>query len=229
MIEQVGFGLVAGCIVLAALLVARAKNAIHGVLPNYGVAIMLLTVIIRIVFWPLTHKSSQSMKRMAELQPLVKELQEKYKKDPQRMQAEMMRLYKEHKVNPVAGCLPMLIQIPIFFSLFMVLRSAIELRFAPFLWISDLSEPENLLVGLIGFPLNILPLLMAGTMYWQQKITPTAGDPQQAKMMRVMMTGMMLFFLYTYASGLALYWTTQNLLMIVQQYWMMRKKSPARA
>lgn len=204
-------------------------NAIHGVLPNYGVAIMLLTVIIRIVFWPLTHKSSQSMKRMAELQPLVKELQEKYKKDPQRMQAEMMRLYKEHKVNPVAGCLPMLIQIPIFFSLFMVLRSAIELRFAPFLWISDLSEPENLLVGLIGFPLNILPLLMAGTMYWQQKITPTAGDPQQAKMMRVMMTGMMLFFLYTYASGLALYWTTQNLLMIVQQYWMLRKKGPAKA
>ena len=204
-------------------------NAIHGVLPNYGVAIMLLTVIIRIVFWPLTHKSSQSMKRMAELQPLVKELQEKYKKDPQRMQAEMMRLYKEHKVNPVAGCLPMLIQIPIFFSLFMVLRSAIELRFAPFLWISDLSEPENLLVGLIGFPLNILPLLMAGTMYWQQKITPTAGDPQQAKMMRVMMTGMMLFFLYTYASGLALYWTTQNLLMIVQQYWMLRKKGPAKS
>ena len=204
-------------------------NAIHGVLPNYGVAIMLLTVVIRIVFWPLTHKSSQSMKRMAELQPLVKELQEKYKKDPQRMQAEMMRLYKEHKVNPVAGCLPMLIQIPIFFSLFMVLRSAIELRFAPFLWISDLSEPENLLVGLIGFPLNILPLLMAGTMYWQQKITPTAGDPQQAKMMRVMMTGMMLFFLYTYASGLALYWTTQNLLMIVQQYWMLRKKGPAPA
>jgi YidC/Oxa1 family membrane protein insertase len=87
-------------------------NAIHGVLPNYGVAIMLLTVVIRIVFWPLTHKSSQSMKRMAELQPLVKELQEKYKKDPQRMQQEMMRLYKEHKVNPVAGCLPMLIQIP---------------------------------------------------------------------------------------------------------------------
>ncbi len=204
-------------------------NAIHGVIPNYGLAIMLLTVVIRILFWPLTHKSSQSMKRMAELQPLVKEVQEKYKKDPPRMQQEMMRLYKEHKVNPVAGCLPMLIQIPVFFSLFMVLRSAIELRFAPFLWISDLSEPENLLVNVIGFPVNLLPLVMAGTMYWQQKITPTAGDPQQAKMMRVMMTGMMLFFLYTYASGLALYWTTQNILMIVQQYWMLRKKKAGEA
>lgn len=202
-------------------------NAIHSVIPSYGVAIMLLTLVIRFIFWPLTHKSSQSMKRMAEIQPLVKEIQEKYKKDPQRMQAEMMRIYKENKVNPVSGCLPMFIQIPIFFSLFMVLRSSIELRFAPFLWIRDLSEPENLLVNVIGFPINILPLLMAGTMYWQQKITPTAGDPQQAKMMRVMMTGMMLFFLYSYAAGLALYWTTQNLLMIGQQLWMQRKKATA--
>lgn len=205
----------------------RTLNAIHSVLPNYGVAIMLLTIIIRVVFWPITHKSSQSMKRMAELQPLVKEVQAKYQKDPQRMQAEMMKIYKEHKVNPVAGCLPMLIQIPFFFALFLVLRSAIELRFAPFLWISDLSEPENLFANVIGFPLNILPLLMAGTMYWQQKITPTAGDPQQAKMMRIMMTGMMLFFLYSYAAGLALYWTTQNLLMIGQQLWMQRKKKTA--
>jgi YidC/Oxa1 family membrane protein insertase len=191
---------------------------------NYGLAIILLTIIVRIVFWPITHKSTESMKRMAAVQPLVTELRTKYKDNPQKLQQEIMALYKEHKVNPLGGCLPMLIQIPIFIALFMVLRSAIELRFAPFLWIKDLSEPENLFAGVIGFPINLLPLLMAATMYIQQKITPTAGDPAQAKMMRIMMPGMMLFFLYNYASGLALYWTTQNVLMIIQQVMMQRKK-----
>ena len=207
-------------------LLLRVLNFIHHYLwpHNYGLAIILLTIIVRTVFWPITHKSTESMKRMAEVQPLVNQIREKYKDNPQRMQQEIMALYKERKINPIGGCLPMLIQIPIFIALFMVLRSAIELRFAQFLWIKDLSEPENLLVGTLGFPLNILPLLMAVTMFVQQKMTPTAGDPQQAKMMRIMMPAMMLFFLYKYASGLALYWTTQNLLMIFQQLVIQRAK-----
>ncbi len=196
---------------------------------NYGLAIILLTIIVRMVFWPITHKSTESMKRMAEVQPLVTEIRAKHKDNPQKMQQEIMALYKERKINPLGGCLPMLIQIPIFIALFMVLRSAIELRFASFLWIKDLSEPENLFAGALGFPLNILPILMALTMFFQQKLTPTAGDPAQAKMMRVMMPGMMLFFLYNYASGLALYWTTQNLLMIIQQLVMQYKKKRAAA
>jgi YidC/Oxa1 family membrane protein insertase len=209
-----------------ATLLLKTLNLIHEhVWPhNYGVAIMLLTIIIRIIFWPITHKSTESMKRMAEVQPLVTEIRAKYKDNPQKMQQEIMALYKAHKINPLGGCLPMLIQIPVFFALFVVLRSAIELRFASFLWIQDLSEPENLLAGVLPLPLNILPILMAATMYWQQKLMPTAGDPAQAKMMRILMPGMMLVFLYNFASGLALYWTTQNILMIVQQLLTLRKQ-----
>jgi YidC/Oxa1 family membrane protein insertase len=143
------------------------------------------------------------------------------------MQQETMKFYKENKVNPMGGCLPMLIQIPVFIALFVVLRSAIELRFSKFLWIRDLSEPENLFAGLIPVvgSLNILPLLMSATMVWQQKLTPSAGDPQQQKMMAIMMPIMMLFFFYTMPSGLVLYWTTSNLIMIIQM--MIKKQKPA--
>jgi YidC/Oxa1 family membrane protein insertase len=195
----------------------RVLNFLDRYLHNYGVAIMLLTLIIKILFWPITHKSTQSMKKMTALQPKVKELQAKHKENPQKMQQEMMALYRENKVNPLSGCLPLLIQIPVFIALFVVLRSAIELRFAPFLWIKDLSEPENLFANVLPFSLNVLPLLMAGTMFLQMKLTPATGDPAQQKIMMFMMPGMMLFFLYTYPAGLALYWTTQNLLMIIQQ------------
>lgn len=208
-------------------LLLRVLNFIHDHLPphNYGIAIILLTIIVRILFWPITHKSTESMKRMAAVAPLVNQIREKFKDNPQKQQQEIMALYKEHKVNPLGGCLPMLIQIPVFIALFVVLRSAIELRFADFLWIKDLSEPENLLPGLLpfGLSLNILPLLMSATMYLQMKLSPSAGDPAQQKIMAVMMPGMMLFFLYNFAAGLALYWTTQNVLMIVQQ--MMMKKN----
>ena len=146
---------------------------------NYGLAIILLTFLIRIVFWPVTHKSTESMKRMQEVQPLIAELKEKYKDNAQKMQQETMALYKQHKVNPLGGCLPMVIQIPVFIALFVVLRSAIELRFAPFLWVKDLSQPENILAGVLPMPLNILPLVMAGTMFLQQKLTPAGGDSQQ--------------------------------------------------
>ncbi len=194
-----------------------------GIFRNYGVAIILLTLVVRILFWPLTHKSTESMRRMQELQPEIKALQEKHKKDPQRLQQETMKLYRERKVNPMGGCLPMFVQIPVFIALFTVLRNAIELRYEGFLWIADLSSPENLLAGkvpLVG-SLNILPLVMSASMIWQQKMTSpsTAVTPeqqQQQKMMMVMMPVMMLFFFYSMPSGLVLYWTTSNLMMIGQ-------------
>ncbi|QHI68184.1 membrane protein insertase YidC [Tichowtungia aerotolerans] len=205
---------------------------------NYGIAILILTIIVRVLFWPLTHKSTESMKRMQEFQPKIKEIQAKYKDNPQRMQQETMAFYKEHKINPMGGCLPMLIQIPVFIALFRVLRSAIELRFSKFLWIKDLSEPENLFAGTFTVPLvgwdslNILPILMAATMMWQQKLTTgsaaaTPEQQQQQKMMAVMMPIMMLFFFYTMPSGLVLYWTTSQILMIAQL--IIRKKKEVRS
>ncbi|HMP89774.1 MAG TPA: membrane protein insertase YidC [Kiritimatiellia bacterium] len=224
-------------VVPTAKLLLRLLNLIHDhVWNNYGVAIILLTLIVRIVFWPITHKSTESMRRMAAVQPLMAEIREKFKDNPQKMQQAMMALYKEHKINPLGGCLPMLVQIPVFFALFVVLRIAIELRFAEFLWISDLSAPERIIefgftIPLLGWDaLNILPLLMTATMIIQQKLTPTAGDPAQQRIMMIMMPAMMLFFLYNFASGLALYWTTQNVLMIVQQLvYKQRKKREAAA
>ena len=211
-------------VVPTAKLLLRLLNFLHDhVYANYGVAIILLTIIVKIVFWPITHKGTESMRRMASVQPLMAEIREKYKDNPQKMQQAMMALYKEHKINPIGGCLPMLVQIPVFFALFVVLRTAIELRFASFLWISDLSAPERLIefgfaLPLLGWDaLNILPLLMTATMIIQMKVSPAAGDPQQQKIMMIMMPAMMLLFLYNFASGLALYWTTQNILMIIQQ------------
>lgn len=223
-------------VVPAAKLLLRLLNLIHDhVYANYGVAIILLTLIVKIVFWPVTHKGTESMRRMASVQPEMTQIREKYKDNPQKMQQAMMALYKEHKINPIGGCLPMLVQIPVFFALFVVLRIAIELRFADFLWIHDLSAPERIFefgfaIPLLGWDaLNILPLLMTVTMIIQQKMTPTAGDPQQQKIMMIMMPAMMLFFLYNFASGLALYWTTQNILMIVQQLIYKRRKKIAEA
>ena len=208
-----------------ALLWGLVHFAIFG---NYGIAILLLTIIVRVIFWPLTHKGTESMRRMQALQPQMKAIKEKYKDKPQRVQQETMALYKENKVNPMGGCLPMFIQVPVFIALFRVLRSAIELRFSKFLWIRDLSEPENLFAGLVPVvgSLNILPILMAVTMMWQQKLTPSGGgDAQQQKMMAVMMPVMMLFFFYSMPSGLVLYWTTSQVLMIVQM--LIKKKKEA--
>jgi YidC/Oxa1 family membrane protein insertase len=209
-------------------LLLKIMNGIYDYLwpHNYGVAIILLTLLVRLVFWPVTRKSTESMKRMQDIQPLVKAVQAKYKDNAQKQQREIMALYKEHKVNPFGGCLPMLIQIPVFIALYVVLRSAIELRFAQFLWIKDLSRPENLFAGLLpmGLSLNLLPIFMAATMAWQQRLTPSASaDPNQQKIMMVMPIVMLAMF-YNFASGLALYWTTQNVLMIVQQLMMQRKR-----
>jgi YidC/Oxa1 family membrane protein insertase len=202
-------------------------NILYWLIPNYGVAIILLTLIVRILFWPLTHKGTESMKRLQELQPQIKELQAKYKDKPQTLHAETMALYKTHKVNPLGGCLPMLVQIPVFFALFSILRSGVELRFAPFLWVQDLSTAENLLAGVLPIPLNLLPLLMTVTQIWQQKLTPAVGDPMQQKMMMWMMPIMMLMFLYTMPSGLVLYWTANQVMMIIQLMWQHRAKKTA--
>ncbi len=202
----------------------QVLNWLYSILHSYGIAIILLTIIVRIVFWPITRKSTESMKKMQAVQPLVNAARAKYKDNAQKQQQEIMAIYKENKVNPLGGCLPMLVQIPVFIALYVVLRSAIELRFAPFLWIRDLSLPENLLAGVLPIPLNILPIFMAATMAWQQKLTPSAGDAAQQKMM-MLMPVMMLFLFYNMASGLVLYWSTSQVLMIAQQLMMQRKKA----
>jgi YidC/Oxa1 family membrane protein insertase len=207
------FGRLSG---VAKLLLATL-NASYQVVPNYGVAILVLTVLIRILFWPLTHRSTESMKRMQALQPQVQEIQRRYKDQPQRAQKEILALYRAHKVNPLSGCLPILVQLPVLFALFVVLRSAIELRFAPFLWIRDLSEPENLLHGRLpfGLSLNPLPIVMTALQVWQSALTPSSGDPAQQKMFMIMPV-LFVFFFYNFPSGLVLYWTASQALMIVQ-------------
>lgn len=185
---------------------------------NYGWAIVAITVIIKLVFWPLTHASTKSMKRMAALAPELKKIQEKYKDDPQKLTQKQFELWREHKINPFGSCLPMLLQIPVFFGFFTMLRTAIELRGAEFLWVADLSQPDTVFVipG-INFPINPLPILMGVTMFWQARITPQSPtmDPVQQKMMQYMPL-LFLMFLYNYSAGLALYWTTNNLLTILQ-------------
>jgi YidC/Oxa1 family membrane protein insertase len=200
---------------------------LYALIPNYGVAIILLTVLVRLVFWPLTHKSTESMKKMQELAPLINELKERYKNDPKKMQQETMMLYRAHGVNPLSGCLPMLIQIPVFFALYVVLRSAVELRYAEFLWIRDLCEPEGLFAGSIPLlgSLNILPFLMTATMVWQQKLTPSTADDMQQKIMMGFSIAMMFMF-YNLPSALLLYWTVSQTLSIVQLY--MQQKAAAR-
>ncbi len=201
-------------------------NALYAVIPNYGVAIILLTLLLRLIFWPITHKSTESMRKMQEIQPLLTEIRERYKGKPQKIQEETMRIYREHKVNPMGGCLPMLIQIPVFIALFNVLRSAVELRYASFLWVRDLSEPENLFAGQLPFGsgLNVLPLIMTATSIWQSHLSPGGGDPAQQRMMTWMMPLMMLFIFYNMPSALVLYWTANQVIMIVQMLWQKRLK-----
>ena len=203
-------------------------NFFNGLIPNYGVAIILLTILVRLLFWPLTHKSTVGMRKMQELQPLMKEIQTKYKDNPQRMQQETWALYREKKVNPMSSCLPMLIQIPVFIALFNVLRSAVELRYAPFLWISDLSEPEALFASWFPFGgLNLLPILMAVSTGLQSAFTPSTGDKSQQKMMMVFMPLMMLVMFYSFPSALSLYWFLSNLFSIVQM-WLIRRQAAAK-
>lgn len=205
---------------------------IYGFVGNWGWAIIVMTIIIKLLFWPLTAKASESQKRMQKISAPMKEIQEKYKDNPQKMQMEVSKLFRENKVNPAAGCLPILIQMPIFLGLFLMLRAAAELRFAEFGWITDLSEPERLLnwgvnIPFIGEYFNILPILMGITMFVQMSLTPTptGGDEMQqmqAKMFKFL-PFIFLFMLYNFSSGLVLYWTVQNVLSILQTKLVNRK------
>lgn len=196
---------------------ASGLKGLHAVFPNYGVAIILLTFIVRMAVWPLTHKSSVSMRKMQALQPQMNAINEKHRDNPQRKQQAMMALFKENKVNPAAGCLPILVQIPVFIGLYGTMRTAIELRFAHFLWIDDLSLSEGLLRGSIPLlgELNVLPLLMGLSMFFQQKMTPSTMDEMQRKIMNVMPL-FLIFMCYKMPAGLLLYWTTSNVISIAQ-------------
>ncbi len=180
-------------------------------IPNYGLAIIFLSVGIKIIFWPLTHKSQKSMKEMQKIQPKLAELKEKYKDNKEELNRRTLEFYRSNKVNPLGGCLPILIQIPVFFALYRVLLNSIELRHAPFIsyWINDLSSKD---------PTLISPLLMGASMFIQQKMTPTVGDPTQAKIMLIMPV-MFTFMFLSFPSGLVIYWLVTNVLSIAQQYY----------
>lgn len=190
-------------------------NLFHGWFGNWGVAIICMTIVVRALIWPLHKKSYMAMKRMSLVQPEMVKLKEKYPDDPQKVNMEMMKLYQKYGINPASGCVPMLIQIPIFFAFYRVLQYSAELRGQPFcLWMTDLSLPDT--VGhLFGVPINILPLIMAVTMIIQMRMTPQAGERSQRIIMNLMPV-MFFLFCYNFASALALYWTTQNLISIGQ-------------
>ncbi len=203
----------------------------HGLTGNYGVDIIILSVLLKIIFWPLSRKSYKSMQEMQKIQPEMKMLQQKYKDDRQRLNQEMMALYKRRKVNPVGGCLPMLVQFPFLIALYKALPLSFNLRHAPFvLWLRDLSSADSFFIDVLPLPLlgntpvGPLPLLMGASMLLQQKMSPTMGDPRQAKMMMIMPI-MFIFIFLGFPSGLVLYWFVQNLLSIGEQYYTKRKGS----
>jgi len=196
-------------------LVLKLLGILSGI--GYGLAIILITVLIKTLFWPITHKSQVSMRKMSELQPIIKEIKAKYKDNPQMMQMKTMEAYKANKVNPLGGCLPMFIQIPVFFALYSTFRSAVELRHVSFLWCSDLAKPDT--IGTIfSLAINPLALIMVFSMLAQQMLTPTTGDPNQKKMM-MFMPLIMLIFMYNMPAALTLYWTVNQLISIIQQYY----------
>jgi YidC/Oxa1 family membrane protein insertase len=199
-------------------------NWLYGFVKNWGVAIVILTVLIKAVLWPLSSKSYKSMNQMKKIQPLMARIREQHKDDKQKMNEEMMRLYKTYKVNPMGGCLPMLVQLPVFLGLYQALLGAIELRHASFIshlpftdmiWLADLSAKD---------PYYITPLVMGATMFLQQRLTPAPGDPTQAKIM-MFMPIIFTFLFLNFPSGLVVYWLVNNVLSIAQQWWQMRKSS----
>ena len=206
-------------------------NKLYSVIPNYGIAIIILTILIKIALWPLGSKSYKSMSEMKRIQPLMKEIREKYKDDKKKMNEEVMGLYRTYKINPLGGCLPMVVQLPVFFALYRMLYQAIELRHAPFfLWIDDLSAPDRLghfaikhipfMEPPYGIP--VLTLIMGASMLLQQKMSPPMGDPTQAKMMMFMPVIFTVIFV-NFSSGLVLYWLVNNILSIAQQYYIQKK------
>ncbi|MCK5178282.1 MAG: YidC/Oxa1 family insertase periplasmic-domain containing protein, partial [Candidatus Omnitrophica bacterium] len=201
-----------------AKIIASLMRTLHKVIPSWGICIMLISVIIYFSMYPLTMRGMLSMKKMQSLQPMIVKLKEKHKDSPQKMNKEMMELYKEHKVNPLGGCLPMLLQMPVFIGLYQVLWRSVSFKGAPFLWIKDLSQPDRLFIFPFSFPimgneLNLLPLVMVVVMFFQQKLTAknmVVTDPSQAaqqKMMATIMPIFLGFIFYKFASGLTLYFT----------------------
>lgn len=211
-------------------IIVSALTLLYKVIPNYGVGIILIALLLKLAFFPLNQKQAEAMKRMGELQPKIKELNEKYKNNPQEKQRRMMELYKIHKVNPVSGCLPMLIQLPVFIAMYSAFSDAYDLWKSPFIpgWIPDLSQPDHVFslpatwpyVG--GFAIHLLPIVMTLSQYFQTKLTPTSGDENQRKIM-LLMPFMMLFLFYAMPSGVVLYWTVQNALSILQQVYTNKK------
>jgi YidC/Oxa1 family membrane protein insertase len=187
---------------------------------SWGLAIILLTITVRFVIWPLHAKSTHTMKRMAKLKPEMDKIKEKYGDDPNKVNTETMGLYRKFGINPLGGCLPMFIQIPIFFGFYRMLQYAVELRGQGFLWVDDLSQPDTLM-HISGIPINLLPVVMAISSFLQIKMTPMTGDKMQQRII-MFMPFMFFFFCYNFASALALYWTTQNIFSIGQT-WLMSK------
>jgi YidC/Oxa1 family membrane protein insertase len=200
---------------------------------NFGVAIITLTLIVRGIMFPIAQKQFQSMAAMRKLQPKMKAVQEKYKEDKARQQQEILKLYQQEKVNPAAGCLPIVIQIPIFYALYKVLLVSVEMRHQPFFgWIKDLSAPDPLtpvnLFGLLHFTppqylaIGILPILVGATQWASMKLNPQPMDPAQAQIFAIM-PWFLVFIMAPFAAGLQLYWITNNLLTLAQQSWLYRK------
>jgi YidC/Oxa1 family membrane protein insertase len=202
-------------IVPVSAILLKSLVLIHRAIPNYGIAIILVALVAKLIFYPLTQSSLRTMKVMHRLQPQVNAIREKHQSDPAKMNQAMMSLYKEHKVNPMGGCLPMLLQLPVFLALYQVLLHAIELRSAGFVgWIHDLSAPD--VVGVVGgFPMHVLPIIMTGSTFLLQSQTPV--DPRQQFMMYLMPL-MMLYIMYNLPSGVIIYWTVNNLVSAMQQY-----------
>jgi len=207
-------------------------NLFYSVIPNYGVAIIILTLLVKLLLFPLGQKSYKSMSEMKKIQPLMKEIREKYKDDKQKMNQEVMGLYRTYKINPLGGCLPMVVQLPVFFALYRMLYEAIELRHAPFfLWIDDLAAPDRLLRFDFSIPfmeppygIPVLTIVMGASMLLQQKMSPPMGDATQAKMMMFMPVIFTVIFI-NFSSGLVLYWLINNILSIAQQYYTQKKFS----
>ncbi len=203
-------------------------SMVHKFIPSWGWTIVVMTILIKLVLWPLQSIANKSMKQMQALQPKMEQIRQKYKDDPQKMNIEVMQLYKDYGVNPVGGCLPMLVQMPIFIGFYVMLQSAVELRGHSFWWIHDLVQPDTVAsFMLLGYniAINPLPLLMTATQVLLMRMTPTTGDNQQAKMMQWMPV-VLLFVLYNFAAALALYWTVSNLISMIQTYVNLRKPVP---
>jgi YidC/Oxa1 family membrane protein insertase len=231
-LEAVGHGLRRavdlGWFTFVALPMLQALRFLHRFTGNYGVAIIILTVLIKVLFFPLTKKSIQSMREMQKLQPEMQKIRERLKDKPEEMNKEVMELYRRHKVNPLGGCLPMVLQFPVFIGLYNALQNAVALRHAPFVgWITDLSAPDRL--GSIQLPfvdhpgLPVLTLMMGVSMFLQQWMTPSAADPTQQRVM-MFMPLMFTFMFINFPAGLSLYWLVNNILTIGQQYVMTRER-----